>query len=346
MERKKTRKAHGCLQALAVLGIILFIIVAVPTALLTRFAGLLTNRAHIKSSIALEDTVKTFLVQAIYEDIQLSYAEQGLQPAEINTRQLYMAMDLLIPPGWIDDALAGGIDAVYELLEHGRTEAYTLNTAPVAEALESRDGFEAITLIISNYPPCGNGSIPENATQTLAISCLPPDIPLEQTAVEIHTAVINDLRNDSSIAQLSWPPEILEATVEIREVYRVLNQMWQLWLIPLALLALIALLAVRSLPGLGLWLGWPLLFSGILTSIAGFAVFFLYISMQQSLLAQMGPIEDQMGQLLMQLILGVFNSLRNIWFGNVLVTSAVMFILGLGGILSAFFYNRRMRKIG
>lgn len=352
MKKKEKRKAHGCLRFLAILVIILFVLLTVPITLVARFAGMLTNRAYIKSAIELDAPVELFMVRAIEADIQQRYAEMGLPPAEIDMRRLYRAVDLAVPPGWIDDAVDSSIDTVYDLLEHGRTDDYTLSYVPLIEQLQSADGLEAMTIITAHYPPCPSVDdfVLVYEERNVAIPCLPPDRSVEETAVQIHSVLVAGLRNDpqnaGGVERLSWPPDILETTVELRQAYQILDQMWQLWLIPLGLLLLIALLAVRSLPGLGLWLGWPLLFSGILTPIAGIAVFFLYTNLQQTLLAEIGPVEGEMSQLLSLLVINTLASLRNIWLGTVLLTAGVMFAVGLVGILFAFFYNRRLRQSG
>jgi hypothetical protein len=348
MKQKEFKTAHGCLQFLAVLVIMLFMLVTVPITLVTAFTGTFTSRAYMKTAVDLDSVLRTVMVRVIEADIQQRHFALNLPPRQIDLRQLRRAVDLVIPPSWIDEAVGDGIDNVYNFLEDGRTDDYVFGYAALVESFKSENGREGMSIIVSHYPPCPTSEIPplEYKERNVAIFCIPTDRSAQAWADDVYDALIAGFDNDPELlasnggARLEWPPTILADAAQIRRAYEIANQLWLLWLIPLAFLAVMALFAVRSRYGLGMWFGWPFMLTGLLAVVAGLGVSLLFTDILVSILAEIGPIDDELGQLMTSIAVDIANSLRYIWLFGVFLRAGLLFILGVEGI----YWARSLKK--
>lgn len=341
MKKKGNKTAHGCLQVLAAPVAIGFVLTAMLATLVASLSFTFTNRENMKSVIRLDGVVREFMTRAIEEDIRQKYIDLNLPPAQIDPTNLRQAVDLMVPPDWIDAATSDGIDNVYNFLEEGRTDDYVLAYTPLIETLRSESGRQAMTIIVAHYPLCPSGRMPvfQYEQRNVTIPCLPPDRPVAEVANHIHSMLVDGLNNDPQILasggveRLTWPPQDPDVVFYIRRAFQVVDLLWLSWLIPLGLLALIAILAVRSLYSLGIWFGCPLLITGLLAPVAGLSVAIWITDLLESFLEEIGPVEDEMGQLLFLFFVNIIDSLRNIWLTGVFLQVGGMLVLGFGGVL-------------
>ncbi len=343
VKKKRNKTAHGCLQLLAVPLVIAFVLTAVPAALLASTSFTFASRTSIKFVVNVDEIVREIITQGIEQDIRQKYLAQNLPPPAADSAALRYAVDLIVPPDWVGNAVDEGIDNVFNFLEEGRTDDYVLGYKPLLETFQSEAGREAMGIIVKQYPPCPASYNPtfEYKERNVEIECLPPDRPVSQVADQVYTTLISGLNSDPEVlandggARLEWPAEIASETEPIRRAFQVLGQLWLFWLIPLGLLAVIALLAVRSLYSMGIWFGSPLLITGVITPVVGLVIFFQIFDLLQPLLESLGPGEDRLSQLLIRLVTEIAYSLQFIWLLSVLFQAGIMFLLGVGGLVLA-----------
>ena len=351
MKKQRNKTAHGCLQLMAVPVVMMFIVTAVLAALVTAFSFTFASRVSVKLAINLDEFVREYMTQAIEQDIRQKYLAQNLSPPNIDSLAIRYAVDLVVPPDWVDNAVDKGIDNIFDFLEAGRTDAYEWDFRPLLANFRSEAGREAMAIIIKQYPPCPPSYVPtfEYKEHDVDIECLPPDVPVSQTIDQIYTILIAGFNNDpefianGGVYREEWSPTAASDAEYIIRAFQALDQLWLLWLIPLGLLAVIALLTVRSLYSLGIWFGSTLLMTGVVTPVIGLIIFAQVFDWLQYLLDQLGTSEDQLGQLAIELVTNAVYSLQFNWLLSVLFQAGVMFLLGVGGLALALLLKLFLR---
>ncbi|MCA9925514.1 MAG: hypothetical protein KC419_11560 [Anaerolineales bacterium] len=234
MKQKQHRAAHGCLQVLAAFVVVIFVLTAVPITLIVTLTNTITNRENIKSIVSVDGFVREFMVQGIEADIRQSYVEMNLPFPGVDRRGIENAVDLVVPADWVDNALGASIDNIYNFLEDGRTDDYVLDVAPLINGLQSESGREAMTIIVSQYPPCQTAEMPPiiYVEQNVEITCIPAGIPVNQFAGQIHSALAEGLTNDpelqpnGGVEPLKWSgmdPLVVE---DILAAYDIIDSVW------------------------------------------------------------------------------------------------------------------------
>ncbi|MCB0211595.1 MAG: hypothetical protein KDJ52_19820 [Anaerolineae bacterium] len=354
MKKKRNKTAHGCLQLLAVPIVIAFIITAVSAVLMTGTSFTFASRTSIKSAINADKIIREIMVRGIEQDIRQKHLALNLPPPAIDLVAIRHATDLVVPPDWVENAVDDGIDNVFNFLEEGRTEDYVLGYKELVETFHSDAGREAMHIIVRQYPPCPASYEPtfEYKERNVEIECLPPDMPVSQVADQIYTTLLTGFNNDPEIldenggACLEWPADLASNTESIRRAFQYLSRLWLFWLIPMGLLAVIALLTVRSLYSAGIWLGIPLLITGVTTPIVGLVIFVQILNLLQYAQENLGTSEDRAAQLLIQFVTEIAYALPSIWLVIVLIQAGIMFLLGAGSLVLAVLlklFNRDTR---
>lgn len=357
MKKKRNKTAHGCLQLLAVPVVMIFVVMAILAVLVTGLSFTFASRISVKSAVNLDEFVRVYMVGAIEHDIRQKYLAQNLPPPAVNSAAIRHAVDLVVPPDWIDNAVDQGIDNIFNFLEAGRTDAYEFDFRPMLANFQSETGREAMGIIIERYPPCPPSYVPtfEYKERNVDIECLPPDVPVSQTADQIYTTLIAGFNSDpefianGGIYREEWSPTAAADAAYIIRAFQVLDQLWLLWLIPLGLLAIIALLTVRSLYSLSIWFGSTLLITGVVTPVVGLIIFVQILDWLQYLLDGLGTSEDPLGQLAIELVANAIYTLHFNWLISVLIQAGLMFLVGGSGLVLAlllkiFFRDNRRTK--
>ena len=355
MKKKRNKTAHGCLQLLAVPVVMTFIVTAILAVLVTGLSFTFASRISVKSAVSLDEFVREFMTQSIEQDIRQKYLAQSLPPPEIDSIAIRHAVDLLVPPDWIDNAVDQGIDNIFNFLEAGRTDAYEFDFRPLLERFRSETGHEAMTIIVGSYPPCPPSYFPTfeyNQEHNVEIECLPSGVPVSQVADQVYTTLIAGFNSDpellanGGIFREEWSPTTASDAEIIIRAFQVLDQLWLLWLIPLGLLAIIALLTVRSLYSLGIWFGSTLLITGVVTPVVGLIIFVQILDWLQYLLDGLGTSEDPLGQLTIELVTNAIYTLHFNWLISVLIQAGLMFLLGGSGLVLALLLKIFYRNPG
>ncbi|MCA9944141.1 MAG: hypothetical protein KC449_11700, partial [Anaerolineales bacterium] len=181
-------------------------------------------------------------------------------------------------------------------------------------------------------------------------ACLPPGVPAEQVAQEVHTRLVQTIDSNPQLTsefgvvrvplfspeQQAQNAELVQAREQLMRLQRIFSLAkdwgWLLWLLPAGCLALIVLLAVRSWSEWGMWWGWPLV---------GTAVFVLLLTLVAptitfAMVRQVPPNPGFDTILLRQTLFRLVTAVTDTWQSRVNVQAAIMLILGLVFVLFGY----------
>lgn len=334
---------------------IIFVIVTVPVIFATSLGQIVTNRQLIKDTLNADELLMNAVEVAARETLESQPALANLPPVIRDSEPLQNALDNFLPPGWATQQSDLIVDAVFDYLETGDEEALVINIdiAPLLESLKGEPGRQVVLATLQSLPPCTN-EIPviDFATGTIEINeCLPPLIPVDLLAGQIHNLVVlavdsNTVENlvgeSIEIDLLGLDPAvsgIVRARLEqFRSVYLFGRQsLWLLWILPLACLILMIPLAVRSPDSLGHWWGWPLLVTGLLTLVGSFAVPALINTLFQTAAGTIPP--TSIAFIIDQIIQSVIQALADLWIVRVRLLAGLALIAGSFLVTAGFITN-------
>jgi len=334
---------------------IIFVIVTVPVIFATSLGQIVTNRQLIKDTLNADDLLMNAVEIAARQTLENQPALTNLPPLIRDSVPLQEALDNFLPPGWATQQSDLIVDAVFDYLETGDEEALVLNIdiAPLLESLKGEPGRQVVLAALQSLPPCTD-EIPaiDFSTGTIEINeCLPPLIPVDLLADQLHNLVIlavdsNTVENlvgeSIEIDLLGLDPAvsgIVRARLEqFRSVYLFGKQsLWLLWLLPLACLFLIVPLAVRSPGSMGHWWGWPLLVTGLLALVGSFAVPALINAIFDTSAGTIPP--TSIAFIIDQIIQSVIESLADLWVVRVRLLAGLASIAGLFLVAAGFITN-------
>ena len=346
---------RGFLKFLAGLVAILFAATAVLALFLTNLFAIVVDRDLLKESLAnldslLVETVPTLVAQTLEEQAR----ERGLAPINLDEALLQESMETLLPPGWIEAQTDTAVDTVYDLLEGGDLDNAELeiDTTPLLDRFRGQPGLEIVGNIVNGLPICTEFVNPAEllGPDVTIPACLPPGVPAEQVAQEVHTRLVQTIDSNPQLTsefgvvrvplfspeQQAQNAELVQAREQLMRLQRIFSLAkdwgWLLWLLPAGCLALIVLLAVRSWSEWGMWWGWPLV---------GTAVFVLLLtlvapSITFAMVRQMPPNPGFDTILLRQTLFRLVTAVTDTWQSRVNVQAAVMLILGLVFVLFGY----------
>ncbi|MCB9009804.1 MAG: hypothetical protein H6656_20960 [Ardenticatenaceae bacterium] len=346
---------RGFLKFLAGLVAILFAATAVLALFLTNLFAIVVDRDLLKESLAnldslLVETVPTLVAQTLEEQAR----ERGLAPINLDEALLQESMETLLPPGWIEAQTDTAVDTVYDLLEGGDLDNAELeiDTTPLLDRFRGQPGLEIVGNIVNGLPICTEVVNPAEllGPDVTIPACLPPGVPAEQVAQEVHTRLVQTIDSNPQLTsefgvvrvplfspeQQAQNAELVQAREQLMRLQRIFSLAkdwgWLLWLLPAGCLALIVLLAVRSWSEWGMWWGWPLV---------GTAVFVLLLtlvapSITFAMVRQMPPNPGFDTILLRQTLFRLVTAVTDTWQSRVNVQAAVMLILGLVFVLFGY----------
>ena len=346
---------RGFLKFLAGLVAILFAATAVLALFLTNLFAIVVDRDLLKESLAnldslLVETVPALVAQTLEEQAR----ERGLAPINLDEALLQESMETLLPPGWIEAQTDTAVDTVYDLLEGGDLDKAELeiDTTPLLDRFRGQPGLEIVGNIVNGLPICTEVVNPAEllGPDVTIPACLPPGVPAEQVAQEVHTRLVQTIDSNPQLTsefgvvrvplfspeQQAQNAELVQAREQLMRLQRIFSLAkdwgWLLWLLPAGCLALIVLLAVRSWSEWGMWWGWPLV---------GTAVFVLLLtlvapSITFAMVRQMPPNPGFDTILLRQTLFRLVTAVTDTWQSRVNVQAAVMLILGLVFVLFGY----------
>ncbi|MEW5986545.1 MAG: hypothetical protein AB1791_07935 [Chloroflexota bacterium] len=347
---------RGCMRLLAGLSAVLFVITAILALFVVNLAQALTDREAIKAALNEEELIREVAPSLMVATLQEQAAAQGLPVGEIDPAAWQTAVDLLLPPGWLNEQSDAAVDATFDYLESNEMTAPQLmvDVKPLVENLQGEAGRQAILTVLQSLPVCpGTEPFPEVGYGEVPFpTCLPPEVDVATTAGQIHSSLVTTIANNPMIAEMEGviplgqaieagaaeSPESLEGLQNLRRGFALVQQ-WSgfLGLIPAAFLVLILVFGVRSLGGFGHWLGWPLALAGgmaLLVVLVAPAVLTAFLRTAAS-----SPEAGADGAIMTQLWPLFLDTLSRLWLHNVRWQAASMLVGGLFMIGVGFFGN-------
>ncbi len=256
-------------RALAVLTSILTTLFLILTLLLFVLRVTLLNPFFLKGLLVYEEAytrLPGLLVDLFYLDIARSPAGEETVAALERTfgqQPLEDAVAAILPPSWVQQEIEYNIDAFFTWLDSdGPLPDLRLNWEDLKQWGLGEEGREAVRVLLSRLPPCGEGD--EFWAEDSIPRCRPPDSELDAILDEIMPVLEENWPETARFRErLAGRPDVLEGLEMVRRVYRSLRG--GLWLAGLGTVffwGVTLLLAARRMDQLLLWGGVPLLAGG------------------------------------------------------------------------------------
>lgn len=346
---------RGCLQFLAGVVAVLFVITAVIALIFTNLFAVVTDREILKDSLAHLDQLVTAAVPAfVAQSLEEQATARGLSAIDLDEAVLQQSMETLLPPGWIEAQTNTAVDTVYDMLESGNlTNAeLEIDTSPLLDRLRGEPGLEVVGIIVDSLPPCTE---PINPAELLGDgvtipACIPPGVPREQIIAEVHSRLVQSIDSNPQLSnefgvvrvplfsaeqqtQNVELAQLREQLLRLQQAFSLAQQWgWLLWLLPAGCLLLIALLAVRSWSEWGYWWGWPLLGTAVLI----FIVTWLFPTITRFMLRQLSANAVTAVDPLRQTAVQVVTAVTDTWRSRVYLQAGGMLAAGVLFVLMGF----------
>ena len=347
---------RNALRFIAVGLAVLFVIITVPVIFAFSLGQVVTNRALIKETLNADQLIMNAVEEAARETLENQPVISGLPEVVRDSEALDEALNNFLPPGWAAQQSDQVVDAVFDYLETGDESALVLmvEIGPLLESLRGEPGRALVLASLQSLPPC----TAEDALDIDILSgtfdipgCLPPLIPVDLLAGQLHNLVVLAVDSNTvesvlgetiTIDLLGLDPAvsgIVRARLEqFREIYLFGKQsLLLLWLLPLACLLLIVPLAVRSPGSLGHWWGWPLLVTAVIALLGSFAVPTLINFLFETSTAGIPP--TSIVYVIDQIVESVIQALADLWLVRVRVLAGLGLIEGLFLVAAGFIIN-------
>ena len=255
----------------------------------------------------------------------------------------------LLPPDWLKAQSESVIDQIYAEVQSGDRRPITISLTDVKTRLKGSEGLDAITRLIDAQPACTLdqlaeliGSIAQSQPLTSLPVCHPPDqiISALDPAIQSVLGLLADQIPDQyviSSGTSSSTGDPLQAGPDALSTLRTITIV--AFLIPVLLLALVALCAARSVRGLLVWLGVPMLVAGAigaLLSAAGMAATNAAVSSAVSGRFGSTALAPDVADLQVQLI----GAIGRGYMTAVLVDALVLTLIGAGLLVASFAVGR------
>ncbi|MGD2163433.1 MAG: hypothetical protein PVI81_04560 [Anaerolineales bacterium] len=205
--------------------------------------------------------------------------------AQLSQQEWKQILDLLITPEWISEQAEEVVRGLFQWLEPGGpSSAIVVDLQPIKGRMGGETGAQVITLMLTSLPPCSQDQIAQlselllsggNVNQLLVCSP-PPEIirmtlPILNQQMSAGVAEIPD-QVSVDLSRIGAATDSGEQ-LAIHTIRRSLSQ----GLLVSTVLAAVSILmlvvfAVRSLKDLFVWIGWPLLSTGIIALMISLGV--------------------------------------------------------------------------
>lgn len=348
---------RGCLQITAGIVAVIFLATAVFALFAYNLIVVAADREAMKQMLGgLDAAVRQATPALIAEAARQQALARGITNLPIDEQQLAVAVATVIPPGWIDAQADAAIDGVYDFLETGDPGAaeVAIDTRPLLESLRGPAGRDMVTAVLTNLPTCTDTLPQFNLESGDFPHCVPPQMPTEVMAAELHSALVTAMDNNPQIIGSAGVVRVplfgadsptglsVEQQTQLARLQR--NFMlarswgWTLWLLPLACLLLILLLTVRSLPEWGHWWGWPLIIT------AAIALFLCILAPAVlafiSRTAVSPTAADPLALPLRHFMLQLLTAVADHWLMRVYLQAGIMLAAGVGLVVLSMLNNQ------
>lgn len=343
---------RGCLQGLAVLAALFFVVTAVLALLLVNGARVLTNREALKEALALDVLLRQALPGVIGNVVEQQARAQGLPVPELDTATLSDAILDTFPAGWLDEVTETAVDGILDYLASGNPEqaVLTIDIAPVLTQWQGEVGQQAVLEIVQALPTCTDPAAFDLSSGTLP-TCVPPGIPLEDLAIQLHSvigsSILPPIVGASALVRLPLiSTETLSAgqlslLQRVQQLYALATQSWRLWLLPLLSLVAITLFAVRSLVGWGYWWGWSLTAAGFIALLLALVLPALVVGMMRTTAVGATPTPGSLSAVWQPFLQQGVIALSVAWGRRMLLQAGGFLLLGLLFVSYGFLASRQ-----
>lgn len=345
---------RGCLQVLAGIVGLVFVITAVIALLIVNATHVLTNREVVKEALGLEAILQEVLPELVNTTIAEQVAVQDLPLPDFDTTLITeMVLDTM-PVGWVDGIVDSAVDGIFDYLltGNGETAVVSIDLNPMLNQLQGEPGRLLVVRYLETLPVCTplqllgllGGEIP---------TCVPDGISIDVLSRQVHAAVIPMLMSQVSVGEgsivtlplatvFSASPDMMETMQRIQFFYQLAPNVWLLWVIPLLSLLLILALAVRSWWQWGIWWGWPLAVAGLVGLLLSMLIPGMVLGWLRTAVfttASTTPLDSLWQPLLQQ---GIIN-LSESWADRQAWQSGFVLVLGML-FLSFGFFARKIKN--
>jgi len=257
-------------RSIAIVLSVLFVLTALASLILFNIERHAFNAATYNRALIEENFYQKFPL--LLGDLLAKNLDPSAPPfAQQMTADDWKAMiETLLPQQEVQAMTEDAINQFFAYL-NGETTAPRVSLLPLKQSLSSPAGLDAALEIVQAQPACTIKQIARILTTFGQEICNPPPEilqllhPLIQFQLQATAAAIPD--------EVPLVPDADPATAQSRlqglRAFRLIMRLSPL--IPLALLFGITLLAVRSFKGWLAWWGWPLMLTGLIGTLTGFA---------------------------------------------------------------------------
>ncbi|MBN2148675.1 MAG: hypothetical protein JW726_14910 [Anaerolineales bacterium] len=297
-EQKGTaqKSSSGCLKTVALIVAVL-LVVALPISLFAFDLGRAIFNVELVKRIITDEVVNSDLIPVALEWYSDRRAEERVATGEamtgISEPDVVLLMSYLDRDDWreiksevlpaeiLTEWTSVTVDGVYKWIDtNDRVPQITWKMQTFKERVNGQHGSNCIVITFKNLEPCTQEEIEDfqsrlaaapSGTEVLYNLCNFPD-PWHEDQFNDYLAslqdVVNNIPNEFALTEelaqvedtAGVGPEALKQTLRSIRFWAGIA-----WLVPLALALILAALVVRSLEGLGRWIGFPLMVGGVLT---------------------------------------------------------------------------------
>jgi len=265
---------------------------------------------------------------------------------------------LLLPPANMKTLVEEALTQVFLYLD-GKNNSAKISLVTLKERISSQAGTEVVVQLLQAQPPCTSEQITQFAEgfvggQSDMVFCNPPQDLIDVITPEIQAQLAQIVLTIPDEAVFIKPYVSTGETSGGHEsggpfgnnpfttIHFARMIMRFSWILPVSLLLLATLLAVRSLKGWLRWWGIPLLISGMLGILLGFAISPAFNYIFQTFLAQ--KIAGLVPQNIVNLGLDILHYLLRDLSSAVEIQALIITLAGFGLVLASSFIKTKPGK--
>jgi hypothetical protein len=222
------------------------------------------------------------------------------------------------------------------------------------EKLDSEEGFRATMRIVNAQPACDSDEWAQLVSESQSAQF--EDLPFCRPSEEVLASAESYIRASLHDLVLTIPDETyldnnrpLSSSTTTKDdpradLQRAHRWIWLSLCLPAFLFLLVAVFGVRSFTGCGLWLGLPLVFTGLFTFVAA-GVTWVLPGWLITRNAPGGKVTlEGVAPGVVQALVDVGNSLAHITASTVGIVSIVLIIIGMGVLAAGFLFGLATRS--
>lgn len=352
MNDKEKKKRRGAPAGLVVFIAILFVIIAVLGLLGFNIWRVLFNSELVKSALT-EEVTNTDIVPSTMELFSQWRAEQRVENNEslsgVNEPDIVLLVSFMEASDWkevrqllitddlVEEIISVSVDGFYRWIDSDdAVPDIVWNLAPLKQRIIGQEGIDAIMVAYNRMPEATEEQIEDFKYR---LSQVPPGVEVLYNLAQFPEPWYEDQVNDyidafhdvgenipskfdvSELINTSMTEQTALQTKALLRLVRLIAM--AAWIVALVLLLLIIALKVRSIKSLGLFVGIPLLITGIIGAAIALVVQPMIIGFVSSGLL-MGTTDFAQAE-----IAGTLHRLSSLFFKPLLIESAVVGGMGI-----------------